>query len=216
MQLVDLFKIVAFRYTRFGAPVYPFPTVEPIELAALVFEIDRLRETPGAIVEIGVARGMTTRFLSEHLVRSGSSNQKYYAIDTFKSFLKSDIDYEVANRGKKRWDFRGQFKYNDFEVWKRNFAAFPFVQPIQSDCAVFDYGSIAPIKIAFLDVDLYLPIKRTLPKIYEHVCKGGVIFVDDVKDNTQYDGAYQAYMEFCDEMKLAPAILGNKCGIIRK
>jgi hypothetical protein len=216
MQLVDLLKIVAFRYTRFGAPLYPFPTVEPIELATLIFEIDRLKHTTGAIVEIGVARGMTTRFLSEHLVRSGCSNQKYYAIDTFQSFLKRDIDYEVACRGKRRWDFRGQFKYNDFEVWKRNFKEFPFVKAIQSDCAIFNYGSIAPIKIAFLDVDLYLPIKRSLPGIYEHVCEGGVIFVDDVKENNQYDGAYQAYMEFCVELKITPAILGNKCGIIRK
>ena len=150
MQLVDLIKIVAFRYTRFGAPVYPFPTVEPIELATLVFEIDRLKETPGAIVEIGVARGMTTRFLSEHLVRSGYSNQKYYAIDTFSSFLKSDIDYEVANRGKKRWDFRGQFKYNDFDVWKRNFIAFPFVKPIQSDCVPLTMLQSRRSRLSFL------------------------------------------------------------------
>jgi hypothetical protein len=40
--------------------------------------------------------------------------------------------------------------------------------------------------------------------------------VDDVKENNQYDGAYQAYMEFCVELKITPAILGNKCGIIRK
>lgn len=216
MQLIDLIKIVAFRYTRFGAPKYPFPTVEPIELATLICEIERLKDTAGSIVEIGVARGMTTRFLSEHLIRSGYSNQKYYAIDTFQSFLKRDIDYEVNHRGKKRWNFRGQFKYNDFDVWKRNFKEFLFVKAIQSDCVVFDYGSIAPIKIAFLDVDLYLPIKESLPKIYEHVCEGGIIFVDDVKDNYQYDGSYQAYMEFCNEMKITPTILGNKCGIIRK
>ncbi|MGB7267126.1 MAG: TylF/MycF/NovP-related O-methyltransferase [Terracidiphilus sp.] len=216
MQLVDLLKIVVFRYTRFGAPTYPFPTVEPIELATLVCEIDRLKDISGTIVEIGVARGMTTRFLAEHLVRSGYSNQDYYAIDTFRSFLKSDIDYEVQHRGKQRWDFRGQFKYNDFEIWKRNFKEFPFVKAVQSDCAIFDYSSIAPIKIAFLDVDLYLPIKRTLPRIYECVCEGGIILVDDVRNNNMYDGAYQSYMEFCDEMKITPTFVGNKCGIIRK
>ncbi len=159
---------------------------------------------------------MTTRFLAEHLVRSGYANQDYYAIDTFRSFLKRDIDYEIEHRGKRRWDFRGQFKYNDFEIWKRNFKEFAFVKAVQSDCAIFDYSSIAPIKIAFLDVDLYLPIKRTLPRIYEFVCDGGIILVDDVRNNNMYDGAYQSYMEFCDEMKITPTFVGNKCGIIRK
>ena len=76
MQLSDLVKLIAFRYTKFGRPGYPFPNVEPVELATLVFEIDRLKDTAGAIVEIGVARGMTTRFMCEHLVRSGYTNQE--------------------------------------------------------------------------------------------------------------------------------------------
>ena len=46
--------------------------------------------------------------------------------------------------------------------------------------------------------------------------KGGVIFVDDVLDNTAYDGAYQAYMEFCNENKIQPKIIGNRCGVIYK
>ncbi len=213
--LKDILKKSAFRYTKLGMPQYPY-LVEPIQLATLVLEIDRLKDTPGSIAEIGVARGMTTRFICEHLVSSRYTNQALYAIDTFASFRDSDIDHEVAHRGKRKVDLQGHFGYNDFEVWKRHFARFPFVKAIQGDCVTVDYAAIAPIKLVFLDVDLYLPTRRALPIIYEHLCDEGVILVDDVLTGSAYDGAFQAYMEFCDELKISPHILGNKCGLIRK
>ena len=213
VRAVDLLKRVAFRHTKLGAPRYPF-NVEPIQLATLIFEIDRMKHTAGAIVEIGVSRGMTTRFVCEHLIRSGCTDQVLYAVDTFQSFLKDDIEYEVTNRGETRGkDLKGMFDYNDFEIWKRNFSAFPFVKAFQSDCSKFDYASIAPIKIAFLDVDLYLPTRRALPRIYEHLCDGGVVMVDDVQGDF---GARQAYLEFCSTLGVQPSVIGNKCGVIRK
>jgi hypothetical protein len=214
---IDLMKRVAFRHTALGKPKYPF-NIEPVQLATLVLEIDRLRDTVGAIVEVGVARGMTTRFVCEHLIRRGCTHQELYAIDTFRSFLKTDIDYEVTQvtpRGE-AWgkELKRMFAYNDFEAWKRNFNDFPFVKAIQSDCATFDFATIAPIKLAFLDVDLYLPTKRALPRIYEHVCDGGTIMIDDVEGDDI--GACRAYMEFCEELKVSPTVVGNRCGIIRK
>jgi len=213
---VDLIKTVAFRHTKLGTPKYPF-LIEPVQLATLIFELDRLKDTVGAIVEIGVARGMTTRFVCEHLIKTGYTNQKVYAVDTFRSFLKGDVDYEVTQvnqQGQARArELRRMFAYNDFERWKKNFSAFPFVKAIQSDCGAFDYASIAPIKLTFLDVDLYLPTKRALPSIYEHTCKGGVIMVDDVQGDV---GACKAYMEFCERLRIRPTIVGSRCGMLRK
>lgn len=37
--------------------------------------------------------------------------------------------------------------------------------------------------------------------------------VDDVEGNF---GARQAYVEFCNDLKVAPTVIGNKCGIIRR
>jgi hypothetical protein len=157
---------------------------------------------------------MTTRFVCEHLIRSERTDQALYAIDTFQSFLKDDIDYEIAKRGETRGkELKGMFGYNDFEIWKKNFSSFPFVKAIQSDCASFDYSTIAPIKLAFLDVDLYLPTKRALPQIYGQLCGGGVIMVDDVQGDF---GARQAYLEFCSTLGMQPSVIGNKCGVIRK
>ena len=43
-----------------------------------------------------------------------------------------------------------------------------------------------------------------------------LLIVDDVHDNRNYDGAFQAYMEFCSEKNIKPEIVGNKCGLIKK
>lgn len=208
-------KKFVFRHTRLGAPHYSY-NVEPIQLATLVMEADRLRTLRGAVLEIGVARGMTTRFLAQHFISQGLKQcPTYFAMDTFESFKSSDLEYEVNARGKSLSELEG-FEYNDFDSWSRNFSGFPFVKAIKADCASYDYTTIAPIKLTFLDVDLYLPTKRALPKIYESTVSGGVILVDDVRRDTNYDGACQAYEEFCLEMGMSSKIIGNKCGVIYK
>jgi len=212
--ILETAKSIAFRYTPLGAPRYPY-NVEPIQLATLINEIERLKETTGCIVEIGVARGMTTRFMAQHLKSQHLDCERLYAIDTFESFTDSDLDYEVAKRGKARFDVSG-FKYIEYNAWVRNFRRYEFVTAIRSDCSVFDYTTLGPIKLAFLDVDLYLPTKNTLPRLFANLVSGGAILVDDVRRSTSYDGAYQAYMEFCEELGIPQKVIGSKCGIIRK
>ena len=54
------------------------------------------------------------------------------------------------------------------------------------------------------DVDLYIPIKESiLEKFYDKLTPGGLIMVDDVKNASCWDGAHQAYHEFCDKKYLA-------------
>ena len=211
----ELFKKLVFRYTKFGRPYYPY-NVEPIQLSIIINEIEKLKDLNGCICEIGVARGMTTRFIAEH-IRNQNIEEKnmVFAIDTFNSFIESDLSFEVDKRGKSLKDLKG-FEYNSFDVWKNNFSEFNFVKAIQADCSDFEYQSVSPIKVCFIDVDLYLPTKKALVKIYEATINGGVIIVDDVMDNSTYDGAYQAYIEFCDEYNLQANIIGNKCGLIYK
>lgn len=214
--LKEMIKKYLFRYTSMGRPLYDF-NVEPIQLTALINEFERLKKTEGCICEIGVARGSTTKFLAEHITLQGeANNQIYYAIDTFSSFTAEDMEHEVKHRGKKLSEIRG-FEYNDYDAWSSNFRDKSFIKPIKADCSKFDYSSISPIKMSFLDVDLYLPTKGALPKLYDATTIGGVILVDDCTDKTvNYDGAYQAYMEFCEQMSIEPIIIGNKCGVIYK
>lgn len=216
-------KAKLFLYRNTGivpGPHYPY-MLEPRQLALLVNELERLHDVDGNIAEIGVFRGMTTRFMCEYINERRQGDPRffdsltYFAIDTFESFRSDDMRYEVSHRGKAPSEVEG-FNINDFEVWKKHFAPFPYVTAIKADCAAVDYRTIAPLKLALLDVDLYLPTSKTLPRLYEALVPGGAIVVDDVKDKHQWDGAYQAYMEFCRELGVAPEIVGSKCGVIRK
>ena len=214
----EFLKKLVFRYTKLGKPTYPY-NVEPIQLAALINTFEELRSKKGCLVEIGVARGQTTKFLANHVeltnYKEFDSEFKFYAIDTFSSFVEEDINWEVNKRGKNFEELVG-FEYNKFEVWIDNFKSYKFIEAFKSDCSKFDFSSISPIKMAFLDVDLYLPTKKALQNIYPNLIQNGYIFVDDVKNDMNYDGAFQAYNEFCDENGIEKKIIGNKCGIIRK
>jgi hypothetical protein len=209
----DLAKKLAFRYTRLGVPAYPY-IVEPIQLATIVSELERVKDLPGSIIEVGVAWGQTTRFVCEHLVATGRA-EKFYAIDTFDSFCPKDVEFEVNHRGKTREEVSG-FGYVDFEVWKKNFREFKFLTAYKADCSTFDYSIVAPIKFVFLDVDLYLATLSALRQMYSCLTEGGVILIDDVMPQSRWDGAYQAYEEFCAESGLPFQVIGNKMGIIRK
>ena len=203
-----------FKKTSYGSPPYYY-SVEPIQLASFINELERLQNIEGSILEVGVGRGMTTKFLCQHLSTTDTSNTDYYAIDTFSGFITDHLDHEVKNRGKKAFELKG-FDFIDFEVWKSNFKSYPFLKAIKSDCSQLDFIDFFPIKFVFLDVDLYLPTKNALPKIYEQLIPGGVIFVDDCRDGTSYDGAYQAFIEFCAEQSIEPKVIGSKCGVIYK
>jgi len=133
--LKEAAKTVVFRHTSLAAPTYRY-NIEPIQLAYLIIEIERLKAVPGNIVEIGVARGLTTRFLAQHIKNQKmDQTTKLYAVDTFDSFTEADLAFEVNNRGKALEELTA-FTYNDYEVWKKNLQTVslfcPFNQTAQS------------------------------------------------------------------------------------
>ena len=214
-SLKETTKAFVFKHTKFAAPSYRY-NIEPIQITYLINEIEKFKDVKGSVIEIGVARGLTTRFLCEHIRKQKIEHTTtLYAIDTFDSFTQADLDFEVRERGKAMAELTAS-GYNDFAVWSKNFADFPFVIPVKADCSAVNYSALSPIKLVFLDVDLYLPTKNTLPKLFDALISGGAIVCDDVLNNNVYDGAYQAYMEFCEERGFQPEIIGNKCGVIRK
>ena len=156
---------------------------------------------------------MTSRFICEHITRT-KYQTTFYCLDTFSSFTKNDLDFEVLQRGKNRSELM-EFNYNNHAAWCRHFSQYRFVKPIQCDVNHFDFISITPIKFAFLDVDLYHPTKAALDHIRPHMAPGGVIMVDDVLDNRRWDGAYEAFMEFVEETGTSYEMIGNKCALIK-
>lgn len=212
--LKEHIKKLIFRHTNFAKPKYAYG-VEPAQLTELIKSIDALASVKkNTIVEIGVARGMTTRFLAEHISLQ-NYNVDYFCLDTFSSFIDKDINYEVEKRNKNKKDLLA-FEYNDYLKWKKNFQEYKFIKPIKCDCSTFDFSSIAPINLCFLDVDLYKPTINTLNNIWDFMAEDSVIIIDDVKENNEWDGAFQAFMEFVNEKKLNYYLVGTKCGVIKK
>jgi len=213
MNVKELIKKIVFRYSKFGAPKYSY-NIEPIQLASIIFAIDKLKKNKKniKIFEIGVARGMTSRFICEHVKRE-EINCDFYCLDTFSSFEEEDIKYEIENRGKSRQELIG-FSYNDFEVWKKNFSEFNFVIPIQIDASKFNFSEIGKVDFVFLDVDLYRPTISVLENVLPYVSDDAIIMVDNVEDNNEWDGAYEAFMEFVNKHNLPYKMIGKKCGVI--
>ncbi len=211
IALKEIIKKFLFRYTKLGAPSYSY-NLEPLQLAEIINSLKKLEEVKGNICEIGVARGMTTRFIVEYL-QELKEIPDFFCIDTFNSFSKDDIDYEIKYRNKTKSELIG-FSYNNFESWKRNFEKFKFIKAIKTDVKDFDFTKIKPIKFALLDVDLYLPTLSALKKLKNVMISGGIIIVDDVSENNKWDGAGQAFNEFVKENSLKFKIIGKKCGVI--
>lgn len=215
-RMKELAKKVAFRYLGLGKPDYPY-MLDPIQLSFLITKIDELFQTyerPLKIYEIGVARGMTTAFLAQHIMAENLPHQ-IICIDTFGGFTSSHLDFEITKRNKAKNELLG-FAYNDYETWKKNFEKINCVKAIKCDAASYKPTKKSNVDIVLSDVDLYLPTLAILNNFYPCLSESGVMLVDDVKSESCWDGAHEAYHEFCDQTGLKPELLGRKSGIVRK
>jgi O-methyltransferase len=180
--------------------------------------VDKTKEVPGSIVEAGCALGSTTVFLNKYM-DAEEMEKDFFCIDTFTGFLEKDIEYEAYERGKspefyktsifqlnkKQW-FDETMKLNDITR----------VQSIQADVSEFDFSVLGLISLCLLDVDLYIPTKKSLPHLFEALHPNGILIVDDCNPNCeQWDGAWHAYQEFMDEINQPVRIVLDKLGIIQ-
>lgn len=211
-------KRIAFRtpgLRRLAAPSYAFG-LDPAQLAWLVVALQETKKLDGAVVEIGVARGMTTVFMNEAL--TGMSDPRaYICVDTFAGFTDRDVKHERTKRGKRGVRFP-EFSYNDPKVFAQNIARLGYsrVRCIPSDVAALTVDDIGPVSVAIIDVDLYLPSSAALKLIWACLQPGGRVLVDDVKPGTKWDGALQAIQEFAAETGIQWSSIGTKGGGFHK
>jgi O-methyltransferase len=215
-SLRETAKRIAYRMpflNWLSRPRYSY-NLSPAQLALLVDAIDRTSHLSGAILEVGVARGLSTIFLKTHMAELGDCRQ-YICVDTFSGFTDEDVDFERQSRGKTGDGFKS-FAYNDVEVFRRNMehSGFTDIKIIQKDCGFLSVDDIGPVSVAILDVDLYLPTKRAIGTIYDAMQPGGVLMVDDVKFGMAYDGAASAYFEFCKCRGIKPNVFADKAGML--
>lgn len=183
----------------------------------MVSTLDSIKHVQGSVVEAGCFAGASTIFLSEHLRDIGP--RLYFAIDTFGGFMASDVDHElsVRGKGKQKPTFQDGFSENRKEWVERtlSLAGHGDVNVVQADVASLDYKPFGPIAFALIDVDLYLPVQKALQLIAPHMSHGGVIIVDDCKPDNVFDGAWQAYVEWCEAHQIKTEIAHEKLGLLR-
>jgi predicted O-methyltransferase YrrM len=170
----------------------------------------------GAAVEIGVGGGGTSvticRFMRDRAIK-----RQFYAIDTFAGFTKEDAEYEREKRGKR--DPYLAYRTNSQDWYAKTLIAngIDDAYIIRSDAKQVDYSQFAPLAFCLVDVDLYQPVAFVLPPLYAALAPGGVIIVDDcAEEESLYDGAGEAYREFCGKIGIAPELAEDKLGVIRK
>jgi O-methyltransferase len=217
-RLVKLIKEIQFNtpFRRYFFPRYVYNFTAP-QLCFLCQCIEDTKHIVGDIAEIGCANGSTTVFLNKYM-DAQNIQKKYYAIDTFSGFVAEDIEFEVATRGKsddlytgfqinkKKW-FEGTMQQNNITR----------VLSIEADVNKYNLTTFGPLSFILLDVDLYRPIKKVLPDLYQVLSPGGIMVVDDCDFcNSPWDGSGQAYKEFMKERNQATQIIYGKLGIVRK
>ncbi len=185
----------------------------PSQLGFLCQQITDTAEVPGSILEVGCAWGATTVFLNRHIDELGL-DVDYYVVDTFEGFTDDDIRTE-HERGR-RYSYDGAFHANS-KAWfdrtmRRNDVA--RVTSFRADAATFDYKKIGPFRFVLIDVDLHRPVLAALEAIYDLVSPGGIIIIDDCKQDGEWGGAYEAFIEFTKENDLDATITHGKLGLI--
>jgi len=214
--MVRLVKEIYFRTPlwRFFLPIMKFD----MTIAQLNFITSTLRtiKNDGAVVEIGVGGGATSVVIN-NFMKENKIERPFVAIDTFFGFTQEDADYERKFRGKTE-DYLA-FRSNRKDWYSKTLRAHGVegARVFQADAKEFDFAAIGPIAFALLDVDLYKPVQTVLPQLYQSLAPDGLIIVDDcATEASLYDGAGEAYREFCSRMGIAQELVHDKLGIIKK
>ena len=217
-NFVSLIKELQFRspLRRYFFPRYMY-YFSPAQLAFLIQALSDVRHVPGAVAEIGCAQGSTTLFLNRHMDAEGIE-KTYFAVDTFAGFTSDDVLHEAEQRGKEAALYSG-FRVNDqrwFDATMHDHGV-RRVRSIRTDVNELDLRTLGPLCFVLLDVDLYRPMRKALPELYDALSPGGTIIVDDCNAADRlFDGSDQAYKEFSLARGFVPEIVCGKLGLVRK
>jgi hypothetical protein len=199
--------------TRYDLSWFPAQLWELCQSAASV------KPLGGAYVELGCAWGAFTVYLNRHLIGWGPPppGYRYICIDTFSGFTDTDIAGE-RDRGMAfsfdDFDFNSKRLFEEAMRW--NHLA-EVVEVVQADAVTFDYGSLPPVAFALVDVDLHVPVLAGLRGLWPRMLPGGIVVVDDCNpDHPKWNGAYQAYVEFCAEVGLEPDLRLGQFGFLER
>ena len=192
----------------------------PAQLVRLITLATEAAAVPGDFCEVGCYRGYTTVFLNKHL-DTIAPDKRYWALDTFGGFVASDVAHEQQIRHKDSVRDRqalGKFTVNSQRWFERTLLFNGITRVTAHASAVQDFAFPEAARFCFvlIDVDLYLPTKAALEKLWPRLSPGGVIVVDDCHPGHVYDGSRQALEEFCAARSLRFEVVETKLAVLRR
>lgn len=195
-------------------------TFRPAQLAFLLQCVDEVHDVEGTFVEIGCYEGATTIWLNAHL-RDVGRQPRYVAIDTFAGFVRSDVEHEVSSRGRAQHEaLYGHAFADNKREWVQQTLALNGVTGVElheADANTYDYAALGRVAFSLVDVDLYVPVLHALRQLWPQLAPGALVVVDDCDASVrEWDGALQAYREFCAEAGVPEDIRHRKLGLVRK
>lgn len=216
----DFLKYIAYRtpiIQRTMWPRYRY-AIHPGQLAAMVQLMEKTRDGPGCVIEIGVALGNTSMFLLEHL-KTTEDPRPVLLFDTFCGFTPDSVAVEINDRSKA--GFKNAFEYfrwGNEQLFSSSIAQAGYTnfKTYKGDAAKFDFSKIGPISAVLLDIDLYQPTLGCLQSIWPHLVQGGGIVIDDCIPGGPWDGSLQAVEEFAAEIGVAASRVGGKGMMLSK
>ena len=212
-------KELQFRlpFRHYFFPRYQF-MMSPPQLGHLCGCLDATRSVPGAILEVGCAAGATTLFLNRHMDAQGI-DKPYLCVDTFAGFPEQDLSAEAERRAQYAAVHREAFTSNSRRWFEGTMARHRItrVRAFEADANEFPFEDHGPYAFILLDVDLYRPISRCLPVLYDLLSPGGILVVDDCDPAEElWLGAFEAWEEFVADGAYDAEIVFDKLGTIRK
>ncbi len=144
----------------------------------------------GIIVEVGVWRGGSLRYLAEQHPR-----RTFYGFDTFEGMPES-CDLDNHHR-------KGDFGNTSFEEVQRNLADLENVTLVKGLFPDSDVTGDQPIAMVHCDVDLYESTLNTFRHLAPRIVPGGRMYCDDAFQST-CAGATLALCQFAAETSRVP------------
>jgi hypothetical protein len=185
------------------APVlYRYPPIglQPSELGIYLQELLNRSDIPGDVAEIGCSVGGTACIASA-LVKKYTPTKNYICYDTFAGFVKEQIEADIS-RGTPA-NVTAYYGGNSYGLVRRilNLHHCNEVRLVAGDIVTLpDEKLSSRYSVVLLDVDLAEPTYVALKRIYPRLSEGGVILVDDCRqDPGQRWQARVGYQRFCDE-----------------
>lgn len=163
-QFIKAVELYLEKHNEFDQEWYSDEQIK--QLVPLVIKAKRL---DGSVIEIGSWEGKSTIAIA-----NAAYPENVIAIDTWKGNLSEEDHPTVAiAQGK---DVFKSFKKNIEKNTKGN------VEPIQTDCHVWEENYDKPIKFVHIDAAHdYDSVKKTIENLKDKVVKGGIMCGDDIK-----------------------------------